>query len=104
MAGGKVHAVIAPNPTLPWDAFFDAFSKEGGFGTASRSPLWPRLNFQGLSLEQLLCRAPAEGAPLDQNPLAHLVTKRWVYDQYQSWWHGDEGSSPCTYALMLRVA
>lgn len=99
-----MHAVIAPNPTLPWDAFFDAFSKEGGLWNCITIAALAPPNFQGLSLEQLLCRAPAEGAPLDQNPLAHLVTKRWVYDQYQSWWHGDEGSSPCTYALMLRVA
>jgi phage terminase large subunit len=37
---------------------------------------------------------PAEGGPLDQNPIPYLATKRWVYDQYLSWWHGDEGSSP----------
>jgi hypothetical protein len=36
----------------------------------------------------------AEGGPLDQNPLPHLVTKRWVRDQYLAWWHGDEVSSP----------
>ena len=40
-------------------------------------------------------------SPLDQNPLPHLVTKRWVYDQYHSWWHGDEGSSPNWLARVL---
>jgi len=24
----------------------------------------------------------------------YLVTKRWVYDQYHSWWHVDDRSSP----------
>ncbi len=37
---------------------------------------------------------PTEGGPLDQNPIPYLDTKRWVYDQYQSWWRGDEASSP----------
>jgi hypothetical protein len=36
----------------------------------------------------------AEGGPLDQNPLPHLVTRRWVRDQHLAWWHGDERSSP----------
>src|SRR5690348_10910259 len=26
---------------------------------------------------------------------------RWVYDQYQSWWHGDDGSSPLWLARVL---
>ena len=26
--------------------------------------------------------------------MPYLVTKRWVYDQYLVWWHGDERSSP----------
>jgi phage terminase large subunit len=30
----------------------------------------------------------------DENPIPYLVTRRWVYDQRQVWWHGDERSSP----------
>ena len=37
---------------------------------------------------------PADGGPLDNNPLPYLVTRRWVYEQYLAWWHGNEGSSP----------
>jgi len=58
-------------------------------------------NLQGLSLEQILQMDPVEGGPLDQNPLPHLVTKRWVYDQYHSCWRGDEGSSPNWLARVL---
>ena len=31
---------------------------------------------------------------MDQNPIPYLVTKRWVYEQYLLWFHGDEASSP----------
>jgi phage terminase large subunit len=37
---------------------------------------------------------PSEGGPLDQDPVPYLVPRRWVFDQYKSWWHGDESSSP----------
>ena len=30
----------------------------------------------------------------------HLVTRRWVYDQFKVWWHGDERTSP---SWMARV-
>jgi hypothetical protein len=49
---------------------------------------------KGLSLEQLLRLDPAEGGPLDRNPFPFLTTKRWVFDQYRIWWHGNESSSP----------
>jgi phage terminase large subunit len=51
-------------------------------------------NLKGLGLEQLLRMDPAAGGPLDRNPFPYLATKRWVYDQYAAWWHGNEGSSP----------
>jgi hypothetical protein len=94
MAGGIVHIVMAGNPTVPSGAFFDAFSKERGLWNCFTVGAFDSPNLKGLTLEQLLGMDPAEGGPLDQNPLPHLVTKRWVYDQYQSWWHGDEASSP----------
>lgn len=101
MAGGTVHVVMAGNPTIPSGAFFDAFVKERGLWNCFTIDVFDSPNLQGLSLEQLLRMDPAEGGPLDQNPLPHLVTKRWVYDQYQSWWHGDEGSSPNWLARVL---
>ena len=49
---------------------------------------------QGITLKQLLQMDSPIGGPLDRNPVPYLVTKRWVYDQYLVWWHGDERSSP----------
>jgi phage terminase large subunit len=94
MAGGKVHIVMAGNPTVPSGAFFDAFTKERGLWSCFTIGAFDSPNLQGLDLEQLLRLDPADGGPLDHNPLPHLVTKRWVYDQYLAWWHGNESSSP----------
>src|SRR6202521_2915570 len=94
MAGGNVHIVMAGNPTIPSGAFFDAFSGERGIWKCYTIDAFDSPNLQGLSLEQLLQLDPAEGGPLDQNPFPYLATKRWVYDQYLAWWHGDESSSP----------
>src|ERR1700730_9748440 len=101
MAGGTVHIAMAGNPTVPSGAFCDAFSKERGLWNCFTIDAFDSPNLQGLSLDQLLRMDPVEGGLLDQNPLPHLVTKRWVYDQYQSWWHGDEGSSPNWLARVL---
>ena len=94
MAGGKVHIAMAGNPTVPSGAFFDAFTKERGIWNCFTIGAFDSPNLKGLDLEQLLRMDPAEGGPLDLNPFPHLVTKRWVYDQYPAWWHGAEGSSP----------
>jgi phage terminase large subunit len=94
MAGGKVHIVMAGNPTVPSGAFFDAFTKERGLWNCFTISAFDSSNLQGLDLEKLLRMDPAEGGMLDRNPLPHLVTKRWVYDQYLAWWHGNESSSP----------
>jgi len=94
MAGGTVHIVMAGNPTVPAGAFYDAFTKEGALWNCFTISAFDSPNLAGLSLEQVLSMDSAEGGPLDQNPFPHLVTRRWVYDQRQSWWHGDEGSSP----------
>jgi hypothetical protein len=51
-------------------------------------------NLSGITLDQLLQLDPDEGGPLDQNPVPYLVTKRWVRDQFQLWWHGNQSSSP----------
>jgi hypothetical protein len=94
MAGGKVHIVMAGNPTTPSGAFFDAFTSERRLWNCITIGAFDSPNLNGLELEQLLSLDPAEGGPLDQNPYPHLVTRRWVYDQHLAWWHGSEGSSP----------
>jgi Terminase large subunit, T4likevirus-type, N-terminal len=94
MAGGKVHIVMAGNPTVPAGAFYDAFTRERGLWNCFTIDAFDSPNLHGLNLEQLLRMDPAEGGPLDRNPFPYLVTKRWVYDQYHSWWHGDESGSP----------
>ena len=94
MAAGKVHIVMAGNPTVPSGAFFDAFSRERALWNCISIDAFDSPNLKGLTLEKLLQVDPAEGGPLDQNPVPYLTTKRWVYDQYSVWWHGDEGSSP----------
>jgi phage terminase large subunit len=93
MAGGKVHLVMAGNPTIPSGAFFDAFTKERGLWNCFTIDAFDSPNLKGLTLEQLLRLDPAEGGPLDRNPVPYLATKRWVYEQYVVWWHGNESSS-----------
>ena len=94
MAGGKVHIVMAGNPTTASGAFFDAFTRERALWNCISIDALQSLNLRGISLEGLLELNPAPGGPLDQNPIPYLVTKRWVYEQYLLWWHGDEASSP----------
>src|ERR1700730_15848788 len=94
MAGGNVHIVMAGNPTIPSGAFFDGFTKERGLLNCITIDAFDRPNLKGMKLEELLQLDPAEGGPLDQNPVPYLATKRWVYDQYLAWWHGSESSSP----------
>jgi phage terminase large subunit len=94
MAGGKVHLVIAGNPTTPSGPFFDAFNRERGLWNCITIDAFDSPNLEGITLEQLLQMDSATGGPLDQNPVPYLVTKRWAYDQYLVWWHGDERSSP----------
>ena len=94
MAGGKVHIVLAGNPTTPSGLFFDAFNRERGLWNCITIDAFDSPNLKSLTLEQLLQMDPATGGPLDQNVVPFLVTKRWVYDQYLVWWHGDERSSP----------
>ncbi len=94
MAGGVVHIVMAGNPTAPSGAFFDAFARDRALWKCYTISVFDSPNLKGLTLEQLLEMDPSEGGPLDQNPIPYLVAKRWVYDQYQSWWRGDEASSP----------
>lgn len=94
MAGGKVHIVMAGNPTIPSGAFYDAFTKERGLWNCFTLSAFDSPNLKGIDLDQLLAMDPAEGGPLDQNPVPYLVNKRWVYEQHQSWWHGSESNSP----------
>jgi len=94
MAGGNVHIVMAGNPTVPSGAFFDAFTKERGLWNCITIDAFDSPNLKGTKLEELLQLDPTEGGPLDQNPVPYLVTKRWVHDQHQLWWHGNESSSP----------
>jgi Terminase large subunit, T4likevirus-type, N-terminal len=101
MAGGKVHIVMAGNPTIPSGAFFDAFNKDRALWKCFTIDAFDSPNLKGLNLEQLLRLDPAEGGPLDDNPYSYLVTKRWVFEQYQSWWHGTESSSPIWLSRVL---
>jgi phage terminase large subunit len=94
MAGGVVHIVMAGNPTVPSGAFYDAFTRERGLWNCHTIGVFDTPNLKGLTLEQLLEMDPSEDGSLDHNPIPYLVTKRWVYDQHQTWWHGDEASSP----------
>jgi phage terminase large subunit len=94
MAGGNVHIVMAGNPTIPSGAFFDAFTRERGLWKCYTIDAFDSPNLKGLNPEQLLQLDPVEGGPLDRNAFPYLATKRWVYDQYFAWWHGDESSSP----------
>jgi phage terminase large subunit len=94
MAAGKVHIIMAGNPTMPSGAFFDAFTRERALWHCIGIDAFDSPNLKGLTLEKLLQLDPREGGPLDQNSVPYLTTKRWVYDQYLVWWHGDERSSP----------
>jgi len=94
MAGGKVHIAMAGNPTLASGAFFEAFTRQRELWNCISIGAFDSPNLKGIGLDELLQMDPAEGGPLDQNPLPHLITKRWVRDQYLVWWHGDEVSSP----------
>jgi phage terminase large subunit len=94
MAGGVVHVVMAGNPTIPSGAFYDAFTRERKNWNCITIDAFDSPNLAGISLDQLLATDPAPGGPLDHNPVPFLMTKRWVYDQYESWWHGDDRSSP----------
>jgi phage terminase large subunit len=94
MAGGKVHIVMAGNPTVPAGAFYDAFTQARGLWNCITIDAFDSPNLRGVGLEQLLQMDPSDGGPLDQNQVSYLVTKRWVYDQYKLWWHGNESSSP----------
>jgi hypothetical protein len=100
MAGGKVHMIMAGNPTVPAGAFYDAFTRDRTLWSCITIDAFNSPNLKGLSLEQLLEMEPTDGGPLDQNPVPYLVTRRWVYDQFKVWWHGDESSSP---SWMARV-
>lgn len=94
MAGGKVHIVMAGNPTLPSGAFYDAFTRERELWNCIRIDAFDSPNLKGIGLDELLQMDPTEGGPLDQNPVPYLVTRRWAFDQHRAWWHGDESSSP----------
>ena len=94
MAGGHVRLVMAGNPTIPSGPFFDAFQKDGALWHPISIDAFDSPNLAGLSLGELLRMDPADDGPLDENPTPYLVTRRWVYEQHQVWWHGDERSSP----------
>jgi len=94
MAGGKVHIVMAGNPTLASGPFYEAFTRQRELWNCISIDAFDSPNLKGVGLEELLQMDTAEGGPLDQNPLPHLVSRRWVRDQYVAWWHGDQVSSP----------
>ncbi len=90
MAGGKVHIVLAGNPTIASGPFFDAFTTERALWNCLTVDAFDSPNLIGLSVDRLLQLSPEE---LDRNPVPYLVTRRWVFDQNHLWWHGDELSS-----------
>ena len=93
-AGGDVRIVMAGNPTTPSGPFYDAFHTQRSLWNCISIDAFDSPNLKGITLEQLLQMDPREGGPLDANRLPHLATKRWVYEQYFSWWREDERSSP----------
>jgi phage terminase large subunit len=94
MAGGEVHLVMAGNPTIPSGAFFDAFHRERASWNCITIDAFSSPNLRGLTLEELLQMNPEKGGPLDDNVVPYLVTRRWVHEQHNAWWHGDESGSP----------
>ena len=94
MATGNVHIVIAGNPTMPSGPFFDAFNRKRSLWNCITIDAFDAPNLKGITLEELLQMDPSEGGPLDHNPIPYLTTRRWIYEQHQDWWHGDETSSP----------
>lgn len=94
MAGGKVHLILAGNPTQPVGTLYNAFTRERELWNCISIDAFDSPNLKGVELGELLSMESSEGGALDQNPVPYLVTKRWVYDQYKAWWHGDERSSP----------
>jgi hypothetical protein len=93
-AGGDVHVVMAGNPTTPSGPFFDAFNRERSQWNCISIDAFDTPNLEGIDLNQLLPMEATSGGPLDQNRFPHLVSRRWVFEQYAVWWHGDERSSP----------
>jgi hypothetical protein len=69
MAGGKVHLVMAGNPTTASGAFFDAFTQDRALWNCISIDALDSRNLRGISLEELLELDPAPGGPLDQNPI-----------------------------------
>jgi phage terminase large subunit len=94
MAGGKAHTIMAGNPTLPSGPFYEAFTRQRELWNCISIDAFDSPNLKGTGLDELLQMDPRENGPLDQNAFPHLVTKRWVRDQYHAWWHGNEVSSP----------
>jgi phage terminase large subunit len=93
-AGGDVRIVMAGNPTTPSGRFYDAFHRERSLWNCISIDALGSPNLDGITLEELLETDPIEGGLLDQNPFPYLATKRWVFEQYFAWWHGNEQSSP----------
>ena len=93
-AGGDVRVAMAGNPTTPSGPFYDAFYQERSSWNCITIDSFDTPNLKGITLEQLLASDPSEGGSLDQNRFPYLVSGRWVYEQYFTWWHGDEQSSP----------
>src|SRR5271169_2062009 len=72
MAGGKVHIVMAGNPTVPAGSFFNAFTNERGLWNCITIDAFDCPNLNGMKIDELLQLDPSEGRPLDQNPVPYL--------------------------------
>ena len=69
MAGGRVHTVMAGNPTIPSGPFFDAFTKERGLWKCLSIDAFDSPNLKGLNLEQLLAMDPRRGRSARRQPV-----------------------------------
>ena len=72
MAAGKVHIIMAGNPTMPSGAFFDAFTRERALWHGIGIDAFDSPNLKGLTLEKLLQLDPLEGGALNQNSVPYL--------------------------------
>jgi phage terminase large subunit len=102
MAGGKVHIVMAGNPTLPSGAFFDAFTNERGLWNCITIDAFDTPNLrcvcdqkhEDFTIEALRALPPGLGERdhpvFAHKPWPELTTCYWVYEMF--WKYGEESA------------
>jgi phage terminase large subunit len=107
LTGTDTRIVMAGNPTIPLGAFYDAFHRERGMWNCITMGVFDTPNLQGFGpdwrrgIQQLLNLDRRPGGPLDETVIPYLPSRRWVVEQYQHWWHGDDSSSPMWLSRVL---